>query len=328
MTKYIRGGLPVALAVLATAAPAAGAAPVVVNVRVEGLTRTIFEGPVTTDAQSVTTQSGGTNPCDGTASGDGLPPGPTATGALDDAAALGGFGWDGTYADFGIPDYFISRIGDETVDPNSEFWSLFVDRRSSDLGGCQRRVAAGEEVLWARISFTGPPAPALELRGPGTARTAAPLNVQVVDGASGAPQSGATVNGSPTDTDGVATLSFADAGVYRLKAEKPGAVRSNALALCVDPPDADPCTSSDSAAPQVSWTLPGRLASDRGRSRTFVVSWVADDRTGSGVAYYSVEAREVADGAGSGAVAPEWRTLLGRASVNALHYRGEAGDAY
>src|SRR5665809_87421 len=85
--------------------------------------------------------------------------------------------------------------------------------------------------------------------GPGSARTGEPVNMQVVDGNTGAPQAGATVNGSPTGSDGVATLTFADKGIYRLKAERAGEVRSNTVVLCVDPPGADPCTSSDSSAP-------------------------------------------------------------------------------
>jgi len=320
MTKCIRGGLPVALAVLAVCAPGAGAAPVPVSVRVEGLTSTIFDGPVATDAQSVTTPSGGTNPCDGTASGDGLPPGPTATGALDDAAALGGFGWDGTYGDFGIQDYFISRVADETADPASEFWSLFIDRKTSDLGGCQKRVAAGQEVLWARVSFTGPTMIPLELRGPGVATTGQPVNVQVVDGESGAPQAGATVQGSATGSDGVATVTFADAGVYRLKAEKPGAIRSNALVVCADPPGAAPCTSTDRVAPTVTVRLPGRrLASERGRSRTMLISWQADDAAGAGVSHYAVDVREPGG---------EWRPVVERTTLTGVHFRGQSGHAY
>src|SRR4051812_18652038 len=56
-----------ALAVLALLVPAsvAAAAPVAVNVRVEGATTTLFDAPVTTDANpAVATPSGGTHPCD------------------------------------------------------------------------------------------------------------------------------------------------------------------------------------------------------------------------------------------------------------------------
>jgi hypothetical protein len=49
MINRMRGALPVALLALAVAAPAASAAPVSVNLRVEGATQTIFDGQVTTD---------------------------------------------------------------------------------------------------------------------------------------------------------------------------------------------------------------------------------------------------------------------------------------
>ena len=52
------------------AAPAAVAAPVTVNLRVEGIADTIFDGPVVTDAHQTTTPSDGVaRPCDGTNSG-------------------------------------------------------------------------------------------------------------------------------------------------------------------------------------------------------------------------------------------------------------------
>jgi hypothetical protein len=254
-----------------------------------------------------------------------------ATAALDDAARLGSFEWDGTFGNFGIDDFFVTRIGGEAADPNSEFWALYVNRRSSTQGGCQRRVQQGDEVLWARVSFLGPPVvPALELRGPGQARTGEAVTVRVINVESGAPEPGATVNGALTGADGAATLSFPAAGVYRLKADKPQTVRSNTLVLCVDPPGADPCTSADRSAPSLAVTLPGaRLASERGRSRTMLVSWQADDGSGAGVSHYSVEVREVGSGLGSAAIAPgAWRTLYPRTTVPSVHFRGESGHAY
>ena len=88
----------------------ATAAPVGVTLRVEGRTQTIFDGPVTTDGHDVTTPSGGTHRCDGTNGSAEPSPGPTATAALDDAARLAGFSFDGNYGNFGIDDYFLTRI--------------------------------------------------------------------------------------------------------------------------------------------------------------------------------------------------------------------------
>ena len=85
MTNRIRGTHAVAFAVLAVAAPTAAAEPVSVNLRVEGQSTTIFDGPVTTDGHAVTTQSSGTHPCDGTNGGSSPTPVPTATAALDES---------------------------------------------------------------------------------------------------------------------------------------------------------------------------------------------------------------------------------------------------
>ena len=52
--------------------------------------------------------------------------------------------------------------------------------------------------------------------------------MRVIDGFDDSPEAGVVVGGATTGADGGATLSFADAGVYRLKAEKPDAIRSNA----------------------------------------------------------------------------------------------------
>ena len=330
-----RTALPAALVLLSLfTAPAAQALPVTVNLRVEGPTKTVFDGPVTTDGHAVTTAAGGTHPCDGTNDGAEPEPGPTATAALDDAAKLAGFTIDGPYGNFGIEDFFLERVADQQIDPSNAYWSLWINHSFSDKGGCQKRVLAGQDVLWAGIPFSV--SVPLKLTGPDTALTGQPLQVQVTDGSNGAPQEGATVGGAATGPDGRATLTFPDEGIYRLKADKPDTIRSNTIVLCVDPPEAAPCSSTDTTAPSLETGfgaseggLPGRrLASSQGRSRTIAVSWGAQDGAGSGVAHYSVEVAEAADGAGASQAEPEWRTLLDKAPVNGLHFRGESGDAY
>jgi hypothetical protein len=329
-----RTALPVALLLLClAAAPAATALPVTVNLRVEGPNKTVFDGPVTTDGHDVTTTAGGTHPCDTTNNGSEPEPGPSATAALDDAGKLAGFTIDGSYfPDF--EDFLIDRVADEQIDPNSQFWSLWIDQQSAQKGGCQQRILAGQDVLWAGIPFsvTVP----LKLSGPDTAVTGQPLQVQVTDGSNGNPQSGASVGGATTGADGRATLTFSEEGIYRLKAEKPDTIRSNSIVLCVDPPGAAPCTSSDTTAPALESgfgaddpDLPGRhLASRTGRSRTMLVSWAGQDGSGSGVSNYTVEVSTAGDGAGASQAEPEWRTLLDQAPTNGLHFRGNSGDAY
>jgi hypothetical protein len=325
MTDFTRRAALVALLLVTCfGAPAALAAPVSVNVRIEGATKTYFEGPVTTDGHDVTTASAGTRTCDGTNNGAHPAPGPTPGSALDDAARLGGFTWNGDWFD-SFQDFLLTEIAGEPTTATT-YWALYVNYAGASTGPCQTRSKAGDEVLFARAPFSTPPA--LRLQGPTTATAGRALNVRVVDGATGKGQAGATVNGAPTRSDGVAALRFSTPGVYRLKAERAGAIRSNAVSVCVDRPEAAPCSSGDALAPRLQWALPGRLASERGRSRTFVLSWAGDDGAGSGVAWYGADVRKTGDGAGEDGGPLDWRSLLGRANVGRLHFRGEAGDTY
>jgi hypothetical protein len=323
MTNRIRRTHTVALAVFAIAAPAAAADPVSIDLRVEGQSKTIFDGAVTTDGHNLTTQSGGTHPCDGTNNGAHPSPGPTPTAALDDGARLNGFTWDGGWFP-GFEDYLVSRIAEES-ETSSQFWYFAVNYKLGQAGGCQTRVNQGDEVLWIFDAFSK--AHILKLAGPGAATTGAPVTVSVTDGG-GAPIPDATVAGARTGADGKATLSFAEAGVYRLKAERADSVRSNSISVCIDPPGADPCTSGDKTAPRVvAVDLPGReLVSERGRSRTMVVSWQADDGNGAGVAYYAVEVREIASGVR--ASQSDWRPVTERTATPSARFRGESGTAY
>ncbi|MGH2745133.1 MAG: fibronectin type III domain-containing protein, partial [Thermoleophilaceae bacterium] len=328
MTNRIRGTHVVALAVFAIAAPAASADPATVNLRVEAQGSTLFDAPLTTDGHNVTTPSGGTHKCDST---NGNPPanptpGPSATAALDDGAKLAGFDFDGTY-NSGFDDFFIERIGPNTNSP-AKFWGLFVNSVSSSVGGCQQRAGQGDEVLWAYAAFGAAP---LKLSGPPATTPGQSVQVRVTHGESGAPEPGATVGGATTGADGTASLSFADSGIYRLKADRSDAIRSNTHVLCVDPAGADPCTSGDKNAPRVvRIDLPGReLASERGQSRTMVISWQAEDGAGAGVAYYAVEVREMASGLRSAKIVPgEWKLITDRTAAPSVRFRGDSAKAY
>jgi hypothetical protein len=327
MTNRIRAAQAVALAVFAIAAPAAAADPVSVNLRVEGQTQTLFDGPVTTDGHHVTTPSGGTHPCDGT-NNDAFPsPVPTATAALDDGARLNNLTWDADwFASFN--DFIVNRVAGDSA-TSSQFWGFGVNFEFASVGGCQTRVHQGDEVLWIFDAFSK--SHILKLTGPSAATTGAPVTVEVTDGGDGSPQAGASVSGAQTGSDGKATLSFAEAGVYRLKAERADSVRSNAVTLCVDPAGADPCTAGDRAAPRIAGVdLPGRVvASERGRSRTMVISWQADDGAGSGVAHYGVEVRETANGLRTSQVEPGvWKPIADRTVTPSVRFRTESGKAY
>lgn len=113
------------LGLLAACTPLSFAAPALqerlgnteVNLRIEGVSNTIWEGKIKTGPRDVTTASGGTHHCeyptisfqepiwdnkrscftgDGTNNGANPVPGPTCTSALADFSALSLFKWDGT----------------------------------------------------------------------------------------------------------------------------------------------------------------------------------------------------------------------------------------
>ncbi len=111
MTNSIPRHLPAALlAACAVAAPVAQAAPASVQLRIEGRSTTIYEGPVTTDGKVASPSAGGNHPCDGTNNGVNPQPGPTPTSALDDGEALGNYTWAGTWFP-SFEDYPIDRVG-------------------------------------------------------------------------------------------------------------------------------------------------------------------------------------------------------------------------
>ena len=76
------------VSVLALVSSAAPNQPTLVNLRVEGSAKTIFEGTIVTTGHNVTTVSGGNHHCDGTNNNENPLPGPTCTSALDDASKL------------------------------------------------------------------------------------------------------------------------------------------------------------------------------------------------------------------------------------------------
>lgn len=306
----------VALALILPAA--AHAAPIAVDVRVEGRTSTIFSGPVTTDGKAVTTASGGTHACDGTNNGVSPLPVATATSALDDAAIKGGFTWDGTWSGPSYPDYFVTRVAAEPQTA-SEFWGVFVNGVATTAGGCQSPVAAGDEVLWAFDAFnkTG----ALRLEVPVATQVGLPITARATDVATGAPVAGATVGAATTGPDGTASLAFAEPGVYLLKADKPGLVRSRELRVCVDPPLVEACTSADRSPPTVeNSTAP--ISSSITRFDYVRVSWLGDDgAAGSGIRRYRVEQRRVD-------VPGPWLPVVTDEAITEKRVRGQEGETY
>jgi hypothetical protein len=229
-----------AMLVVLLACATAQAAPVTVNLRVEGSSSTIFEGPVTTDGK-VITKGADTLACDGTTNPGNTGPGPTITSALDDASLAAGFPWESTF----FNDFFVKSIAGE-ASTSTQFWGYALNYRPVEIGGCQQQVSGGDEVLFA-FDFFGADfseRPLLRLSGPGRAVTGQPVSV-VVDqfklvGAQGTarelqqgPAPGAVIGGAQTGPDGTATVTFTGSGLQRLKAARGDAIRSNQLLLCV-----------------------------------------------------------------------------------------------
>ncbi len=248
-----------ALAVLALLVPAsvAAAAPVTVNLRIEGSTATLFEGPITTDARDAlaTASSGGPHPCN---VGQNLTP-PTAERAGNPTTALAdsGVSFDATF-DSGFSDFLINRIGGDVA--GTAFWGVAVNGQFPPVGGCQFPLSPGDEVLWA---FDGFGKALLQLAGPATATVGTPFVVTVRNEA-GAPVAGATVGGATTNAAGQASVTLASAGVQRLKAEAPGAIRSNALVVSVAAPGQTAVPAANVAGIAIDRTAPrARLLSPR-----------------------------------------------------------------
>jgi hypothetical protein len=223
------GTLAVLTAALACAAPvAAQAAPANVKVRVEGKTKTIFEGSVTTDIHLVDGNDGtGGHKCDGTNGGAGTVAGPTATSALDDAVRDAGLSWKGSF-DSSFEDFIVSQIGPDPA-TDTEFWGVAVQGKSLEVGGCQRVVSSGEEVLWAYDLFSKEHI--LRATGARKVRVGRIYTVKVTDtqAAVGGAISGALIGGKTTNSKGIVRLRFKTPGTKRLKATRDDSVRSNQL---------------------------------------------------------------------------------------------------
>jgi hypothetical protein len=225
------GALAVLAAAAAFAVPAANAAGAntTVTVRIEGPTKTIFEGPVTPAVQTVDGNDGkGPQKCDGTNGGANPTPGATATSVMDTAVRGSGRSWQGDFSS-SFEDFIVNRIG-PTASTSSKFWGVAVDGKSLEVGGCQAIVKPGQEVLWAFDSFGKK---LLHASGPKQVKAGKVASVKVVDSEKGTAVAGARIGGGTTNANGVAKLRFKHAGTRRLKATAPKAIRSNALVLKV-----------------------------------------------------------------------------------------------
>ena len=144
------------------------------------------------------------------------------------------------------------------------------------------KLNQGDETLYAFDAFSK--TAVLRLAGPGSATVGQPVNVTVTDTQNDIPAANASVHGATTGADGVAAVSFGEEGIYRLKAERADAIRSNALVICADPRPvrhrARPATaahpsSNGASDPPIPTYRAGGSPGRNGRSRTILVSWGA-----------------------------------------------------
>jgi hypothetical protein len=290
----VLAGLVTCALTLAISTSAALAAPITVNLRVEGSTSTLFEGSIATSAETIETlSSGGPHPCDFASNGpsggleDGGSTSGTPTTALHDAALANGLPfnakWFGSGPSNGNPgDFFVSQVGADANGgpPTFPSWGYAVNDTTAVLGGCQIALAPGSEVLWAYNFFNL--AHLLSLSGPATVSAGTPFTVHVADGRTGEPVSGAVIgvlnggltSGLPsnptTDSSGNATISVTGTGTLTLKATEPNSVRSNGLAVCVHQGNDGTCgtnstgggspTTSSGSTGSLSQSAPGVVA--------------------------------------------------------------------
>jgi hypothetical protein len=238
-------------------APGASGSPVTVNLRVEGSAATLYEGPVSTGPEVLETSSShGAHPCNfadnglaGAAFSNGGNPAGTPTTALHDAARQVGLAFDAEWFGSGKEknenpgDFFVSRVGTDVNQTSSPFdsWGYAVNFTTAPVGGCQIALAPGSEVLWAYNYFNLPHL--LRLSGASSVNTGTPFSLQVSDGQTGEPISGASIGqvldgvttpiNATTDANGNVTITLSRAGVVALKATRTDSVRSNGLAVCV-----------------------------------------------------------------------------------------------
>jgi hypothetical protein len=256
----------VLVSLLLSLSASASAVPITVNLRVEGSSATLFEGPITTAPETIeTASSGGPHPCNYSSNGsaestfaNGGNASGTPTTALHDAAFAAGLSfnaeWFGNEAHSGEPgDFFVSQVGPDANGgaPTFPSWGYAVNDTTANVGGCQIALAPGNEVLWAYNYFNLKHL--LSLSGPATVTTGAPFTVHVTDGQTGEAISGAAIGAlvggvtstsasSPmTDTSGNATVTLSQVGTETLKATQSESVRSNGLAVNVVPISACAC---------------------------------------------------------------------------------------
>jgi hypothetical protein len=218
------GAATIAAASAPTAALAAGG-PTTVNVRIEGVNRTLLPSTnVRTHTGSIT--KGGTPA--------GACPATSGAGALDVAAH---HKWNGSYGQFGLS--VTSILGESHAFTSSDYWSLWVDNQFAPAGVCGLKLHRGEQLLFAAISQKGTILP-IVLTGPKRATAGHPFTVKTsyYNGKGVATPLAKThvVVGSvntTTGSGGTVAIDPTKSGPLKLRAFSKGFIRSATLSVSV-----------------------------------------------------------------------------------------------
>ena len=178
----------------------------------------------TTDVHQVQGDQSGPHKCDGTNGGANTTPGATATGALDDGSDAFNFSWAGSWTD-SFEDFIVNQIGPDAA-TSEKFWGVAVNGKSLQVGGCQYKVEAGDEVLCAYDVFSKK---LLQLRGPATTRVGRRVLGQGDRRRDRQPGRGRERRRQGDEQQGRGPAALRRRGVRRLKARADGALRSNQL---------------------------------------------------------------------------------------------------
>lgn len=139
----------------------------------------------------------------------------------------------------------ICGFGGARADAN-HFWNVRVNHVALQIGGDQRRLQAGDEVLWALIEnptcdpnppyACQPGPPELELRAPARAVAGQPFEVRAFewsDSGQRTPAAGVAVTGAPLPTGPDGTTTAILGQTRKLFAERAGAISASELSVCV-----------------------------------------------------------------------------------------------
>lgn len=135
-----------------------------INVRIEGKEETIFEKSIRVSIKKIQASSDTQERnCDGVNELDpeNVAPGVTPTLASAEAMETIGETFDGDWYE-GFGDYFITRWGpDEQDNAASAWWGILVNQVFTSVGGCQKQLKEGDEILWVYDAFSSRPMLAL-----------------------------------------------------------------------------------------------------------------------------------------------------------------------